>query len=53
MEISFLDICDKGGIGDGRVYTSRTEAEGAMKTVKVCEGGGNVGGPVIRERGRD
>jgi hypothetical protein len=40
-------------VGDGRVYTSRTEAEGAMKTVKVCEGGGNVGGPVIRERGRD
>jgi len=37
-------------VGDGRVYTSRTEAEGAMKTVKVCEGGGSVGGPVIRER---
>jgi hypothetical protein len=27
-------------------YTTRTEAEGAMKTVKVCESGGTVGGPV-------
>ena len=26
-------------VGDGKVYTTRTEAEGAMKTVKVCEGG--------------
>ncbi|TMJ88139.1 MAG: hypothetical protein E6G76_11175 [Alphaproteobacteria bacterium] len=26
--------------------TTRTEAEGAMKTVKVCESGGTVGGPV-------
>jgi hypothetical protein len=27
-------------------YTTRTEAESAMKTVKVCESGGTVGGPV-------
>jgi vancomycin permeability regulator SanA len=26
-------------VGNGTVYKSRTEAEGAMKTVKVCEGG--------------
>jgi hypothetical protein len=32
-------------VGDGKVYTSRVEAESAMKTVKVCEGGGTVGGP--------
>jgi hypothetical protein len=32
-------------VGDGKVYTSRAEAEGAMKTVKVCESGGTVGGP--------
>jgi hypothetical protein len=30
----------------GTTYTTRTEAEGAMKTVKVCESGGTVGGPV-------
>jgi hypothetical protein len=30
----------------GKAYTTRTEAEGAMKTVKVCESGGTVGGPV-------
>lgn len=30
----------------GHAYTTRQEAEGAMKTVKVCEGGGTVGGPV-------
>src|SRR5262249_7811138 len=30
----------------GKTYTTRTEAEGAMKTVKVCESGGTVGGPV-------
>ena len=34
-------------VGDGKVYTSRTEAEGAMKTTKVCEGGGTVGGPAV------
>jgi hypothetical protein len=34
-------------VGNGKVYTSRTEAEGAMKTVKVCESGGTVGGPAI------
>jgi hypothetical protein len=33
-------------VGPGTVYTTRTEAEGAMKTVKVCESGGTVGGPV-------
>ena len=33
-------------VGDGKVYTSRTEAEGALRTVKVCETGGTVGGPV-------
>jgi vancomycin permeability regulator SanA len=32
-------------VGD-KAYTTRTEAEGAMKTVKVCESGGTVGGPV-------
>jgi hypothetical protein len=30
----------------GKTYTTRSEAEGAMKTVKVCESGGTVGGPV-------
>ena len=34
-------------VGDGKVYTSRTEAEGALKTVKVCETGGTVGGPAV------
>ena len=34
-------------VGDGKVYTSRTEAEGALKTVKVCESGGTVGGPAV------
>jgi hypothetical protein len=29
-----------------KAYTTRQEAEGAMKTVKVCESGGTVGGPV-------
>ena len=33
-------------VGDGRVYTTRSEADGALKTVKVCESGGTVGGPV-------
>jgi hypothetical protein len=33
-------------MGDGRTFTTRQEAEGAMKTVKVCESGGTVGGPV-------
>ncbi len=32
--------------GGGRTYTTRQEAEGDMKTVKVCESGGTVGGPV-------
>lgn len=34
-------------VGDGTVYTSRTQAEGAMRTVKVCESGGTVGGPAV------
>jgi hypothetical protein len=34
-------------VGDGKVYTSRSEAEGALKTVKVCESGGTVGGPAV------
>ena len=34
-------------VGDGKVYTSRTEAEGALRTVKVCETGGTVGGPAV------
>jgi len=33
-------------VDNGRTFTTRTEAEGAMKTVKVCESGGTVGGPV-------
>jgi hypothetical protein len=33
-------------VGPGRAFTTRQEAEGAMKTVKVCESGGTVGGPV-------
>ncbi|HEY7299630.1 MAG TPA: hypothetical protein VH684_17115 [Xanthobacteraceae bacterium] len=36
-------------VGGDKVYTTRDQAEGAMKTVKVCEEGGNVGGPA---RGR-
>src|SRR5262245_55846703 len=32
-------------VGPGTAYTTRTEAEGAMKTVKVCKSGGTVGGP--------
>ena len=34
-------------VGNGQVYTSRTEAEGAMRTVKVCESSGTVGGPAV------
>jgi hypothetical protein len=30
----------------GRTFTTRQETEGATKTVKVCESGGTVGGPV-------
>jgi len=33
-------------VDNGRTFTTRQEAEGAMKTVKVCESGGTVGGPV-------
>jgi hypothetical protein len=33
-------------VGDGKTYTTRQEAEGAMRTVKVCESGGTAGGPV-------
>jgi hypothetical protein len=39
-------------VGPGTAYTTRTEAEGAMKTVKVCESGGTVGGPVAPPAGR-
>jgi vancomycin permeability regulator SanA len=34
-------------VGGDKVFTSRTEAEGAMKTTKVCESGGTVGGPAV------
>jgi hypothetical protein len=34
-------------VGGDRVFTSRTEAEGALKTTKVCESGGTVGGPTV------
>jgi len=34
-------------VGDGTVYTSRTEAEGALRTTKVCESSGTVGGPAV------
>ena len=37
-------------VGGDRVYTTHEQAEGAMKTVKVCESGGSVGGPAIPER---
>jgi hypothetical protein len=33
-------------VGNGKTYVTRQEAEGAMKTVKVCESGGTVGGPI-------
>jgi hypothetical protein len=33
-------------VGPGTAYTTRQEAEAGMKTVKVCESGGTVGGPV-------
>jgi hypothetical protein len=33
-------------VGPGGVYATRVEAESAMKTVKVCESGGTVGGPM-------
>jgi hypothetical protein len=33
-------------VGPEMAYTTRSEAEGAMKTVKICESGGTVGGPV-------
>jgi len=39
-------------VGPGTAYTTRTEAEGAMKTVKVCESGGTVGGPAAPAPGR-
>src|SRR2546430_8530290 len=31
-------------VDNGRTFTTRQEAEGAMKTVKGCESGGTVGG---------
>jgi uncharacterized membrane protein len=39
-------------VDNGRTFTTRQEAEGAMKTVKVCESGGTVGGPVPPPPGR-
>jgi hypothetical protein len=33
-------------VGPGTAYATRVEAEGAIKTVKVCESGGTVGGPM-------
>jgi hypothetical protein len=30
-------------VGDGKVFTTRTEAENAMKTVKVCESAPSTG----------
>ena len=33
-------------VGPGTAFTTRSEAETSMKTVKVCESGGTVGGPV-------
>jgi hypothetical protein len=33
-------------VGPGMAFTTRAEAETSMKTVKVCESGGTVGGPV-------
>jgi hypothetical protein len=38
-------------VGPG-AFTTRTEAEAGMKTVKVCESGGTVGGPVAPPAGR-
>ena len=29
-------------VGDGKVYTSQTEAETAMKSVTVCQAGGRT-----------
>jgi hypothetical protein len=31
-------------VGDGKVFTTRNEAENAMKTVKVCESAGPTTG---------
>jgi hypothetical protein len=39
-------------VGPGTAFTTRTEAEAGMKTVKVCESGGTVGGPVPPPAGR-
>jgi hypothetical protein len=33
-------------VGPGGAYATRAEAETSMKTVKVCETGGTVGGPM-------
>jgi hypothetical protein len=33
-------------VGAGRAFATRIEAEAALKTIKVCEGG-SVGGPVV------
>ena len=39
-------------VGPGTAFTTRSEAEASMKTVKVCESGGTVGGPVVPAPGR-
>jgi hypothetical protein len=39
-------------VGPGMAFTTRSEAEASMKTVKVCESGGTVGGPVAPPPGR-
>jgi hypothetical protein len=39
-------------VGPGTAFTTRTEAEAGMKTVKVCESGGTVGGPAVPAPGR-
>jgi hypothetical protein len=39
-------------VGPGTAFTTRTEAEAGMKTVKVCESGGTVGGPAAPAPGR-
>jgi len=37
-------------VGDGKVYATRGEAEIALKSVRVCEQDGSVGGVVLPER---
>ena len=39
-------------VGPGKAFATRSEAEVGMKTVKVCESGGTVGGPAAPPAGR-